>query len=324
MSDIKREDSIIVIPKSQFLICKIDGLTLKQISKLYSISDLGMKSGCHQLKKFEHHLKIKHDVNLRDYCEKYLNVVWPFCPIKGVKVGYSFCAEGVKIKRFARGGISKKYCENFKVACDKFSMARRGKNNPMYGKIPWNKGLSLADERIEEIAKKRRGRKASEETREKQRKKRAEHPLKARHITKHTSQTIEKLRENTARLWAEGKFNRISSIHKKVRDFLKTLLVKEDFVEEYQVKYFSMDFAFPKSKIAIECQGTYFHVDPRIYPNGPKDAIQRRNYGRDSAKRKVCCDQEGWKIIELWETEINDNSYQEILICKLKEYGLLN
>lgn len=31
-----------------------------------------------------------------------------------------------------------------------------------------------------------------------------------------------------------------------------------EFQEEYQVKYFSLDFAFIKDKVGIECQGTFF------------------------------------------------------------------
>ena len=83
-----------------------------------------------------------------------------------------------------------------------------------------------------------------------------------------------------------------------------------------------MDFAFPEKKVAIECQGTYFHVDPRRYPDGPINAMQRRNFGRDKAKKKYC-NLIGWEIIEVWENEINDDSFKENLKCKLLELKII-
>ena len=170
----------------------------------------------------------------------------------------------------------------------------------------------------------KKGKKASEETKKKQSESARARVVHGHTGHKHSKKTKLKLREKTALLWASGVFNRTTSIHLKVRTFLQELSLKEEVREEYQVKYFSMDFAFPKAKIAIECQGTYFHIDPRIYPNGPIDAIQRRNFGRDKAKKKICESQEGWIIIELWETEINDGSFKKILLCKLLELKLLN
>ena len=108
-----------------------------------------------------------------------------------------------------------------------------------------------------------------------------------------------------------------------MREFLKTLNLKEPFKEEFQVKYFSMDFAFQNAKVAIECQGTYFHVDSRIYPNGPINAMQRRNFGRDKVKKQLC-EKEGWIIIPIWETEINDEQFKNILLCELSKLNLLN
>ncbi len=107
-----------------------------------------------------------------------------------------------------------------------------------------------------------------------------------------------------------------------MREFLALLNLKERLQEEFQVKYYSIDFAFQNAKVAIECDGTYYHVDPRIYPDGPKDKIQRRNFGRDKAKNKYLSDR-GWTILRCWETEINDGTFKEYLICKFKELNLL-
>lgn len=125
-------------------------------------------------------------------------------------------------------------------------------------------------------------------------------------------------------MWSEGKFNRVSSIQIKLREFLQSLNLKEQFKEEHQVKYYSIDFAFPLAKVAIECQGTYFHIDPRVYPNGPETKMQRQNKGRDKAKHKLLCENWGWRLMEVWEIEINNDEFKEQVKCKLKELGLLN
>ena len=321
MENIKTAELKYVIPISLFDICKIDGLTEKQIREKYN----RRAYGAYYIQKFEYHLKSVHKIDLKEYCKRYLGIEYPKCPITGLDVNVRLkSAKGVTFNKYHRKAkFTKENSPKFKEFCNKMSVERRGNGNPMFGAVPWNQGLGLEHPIIRANAEKRRGSKASEETRIKMRQRRAEHPLKARHNTPHSPETVEKMRVTTAKLWASGVFNRVTSIHLKVREFLKTLNLIEPFQEEYQVKYFSMDFAFPVAKVAIEAQGTYFHIDPRIYPDGPTNAMQRRNFGRDKAKRKVCCDQQGWKIIEVWETEINDGSFKEYLLCKLKELNLL-
>lgn len=309
-----------LIPISMFDKCLIDNLTRKEIIKLFS----GRENGAYYLDKFSN-LLLTHNISLRDYCIQYLKIEWPRCPVSKELVGYNITGKGLKLSHFKRGHISKSMCPKFKEACEKFSLERRGSKNPMYGAKPWNKGLkSETDDRVKKVAQKRIGIKVGEETRAKQRLARKNSPLKVRHGIPHSKETIEKLRRNTSLLWARGAYNRKTSIEQKVEDFLKTIPLKEPYVFQYQIDYFTVDFAFPTAKIAIECQGTFFHIDPRIYPNGPICAVQRRNFGRDKAKKKWCVDKMGWNVIELWETEINDGTFKEILKCKLSELNLLN
>jgi hypothetical protein len=319
MNIIKTEDSISYIPKDTFKTCLLDGRTDKFIIDCYPVR----KDGAYYLDKFQNYLKDNYQIGLKEYCLDVLKVVWPRCPISNEEVGFKISGKGMIFSRFKKGKVNKEHCPKFAEACEKASLGRRGEGNPMFGKKAWNKGLSSEDERVKKVANAITGIKRSEETREKQRQKRKSHPLKARHTSPHSKETKNKIRINTAKMWGSGAFNRVTSIHKKVREFLESLDLKCKWVEEYQVWYFSLDFAFPDSKIGIECQGTYFHIDPRIYPNGPIDAIQRRNFGRDNAKKKIVCDREGWTIIELWETEIKDGSFQDILMLKLKELKLI-
>lgn len=140
----------------------------------------------------------------------------------------------------------------------------------------------------------------------------------------HSPETREKMRVITAGRWAVGGFNKgTTSIHLKMREFLNGLVLKEPFKEEHQVLYYSLDFAFPQAKVAVECDGDYFHINPKFFPNGPKDAIQRRNAGRDRAKNTFLLNR-GWTVIRIWECDINAGTYKDSLLCKLKQSGLLD
>lgn len=308
-----------LIKANLFDICKIDGKTKQEIIRMY----YGREYGAYYLDKFNRHIKTFHKIDIKEYCKKYLDVIWPLCPISKEEVGFKICGAGLILSKFKKGRINKEFSPKFAKFCERISKERKGSGNPMFGKQAWNAGLDRTDPRIDKIAAAREGSTISEETRAKQSESGKKRLIHGHTGHKHSPETKENLRLNTAKLWASGKFNRTSSIHLKVKEYLNTLNLNQKYEEEYQVKYFSMDFAFPEAKVAIEVQGTYFHVDPRVYPNGPINSTQRRNFGRDKAK-KIVCSREGWYIIELWETEINDGQFKQFLLCRLLELNLLN
>ena len=316
MNNTEVEDLKYFIPISNFEICLIDGTTKEQIIKLYPTRI----NGAYYLNKFANYLLFNYKLSLKDYCKQYLKFNWPICPSKGKETGYKIYGAGLKISRYNLGGVNKENCENFVKGCKKLSEARAGSGNPMFGKGAWNKGLDRTDPRVNYVASLREGSKTSEETKIKQSNSAKKRLIHGHTGKKHPKETCEKLRQITANRLKNKKFHRESSIHIKMREFLKELDLS--FEEEFLLKYYSIDFAFPEKKIGIECQGTFFHVDPRIYPNGPICATQRRNFGRDKAK-KTFSQNLGWKLIEVWETEINDGTFKEILKCKLKELNLL-
>lgn len=330
MTPRKPRPSSQLIPTATFAVCLADNLSLDDICKRYTRSDVHPDREnpvAYRLDKLVHHLRVVHCLTLVEYCRRFGVCDWPKCPIKGTDVGYRIDGKGVHLSTYAKGAIDTSLPER-QAQYERMRHERKGAGNPMHGKRAWNEGLTTeSDPRVAAaIAKATANRPPlTEEQRERSRERMlaliAERgPL---HATPHSAETKELCRRNTARLWAEGVFKRTSSIHLKMRALLLSLPLLQPFVEEHQVKWFSMDFAFPAVKVAIEVQGSFYHVDPRLYPNGPETAIQRRNWGRDQAKRKVCCDHEGWIIIEAWEPEINDGSFKEDIICKLRQYGLL-
>lgn len=310
----------VLIDIKLFNTCLINNTEKQQIIELYPTR----KHGAYYLDKFSNFLKDNYNITLKEYCIKYLNIDWLKCPISKEDVGYKIDGKGINLSNFKRGKLSKESCPKFKEYCDRISLERVGDNNPMFGKIPWNKGETKnSNNKIKDISDKRIGFKTPEDVKVKQSQSAKLRKIHGHTGYKHSEDTIKKLRENTSRLWASGRFNRETSIHKKMRELLLSLNLKEQFKEEFQVKYFSMDFAFPNAKVAIECQGQFFHVDPRIYPNGPINAIQKRNFGRDKAK-KAYCSKLGWIIIEAWESEINNGLFKENITCELSKLNLLN
>ena len=71
---------------------------------------------------------------------------------------------------------------------------------------------------------------------------------------------------------------------------------------------FVCDFVLPQYKIVLECDGDYWHVNPKIYdrnsPNLPKIQIDRLK--RDDFKNKYLI-KKGWKVIRFFESDIKRN-----------------
>lgn len=319
MSYPKNLDLHKVIPISMFETCLSSGWTKEQIRKKYpSRSD-----GAYYMDKFINHLKRDCNLSIKEYVKEFLKEEWPRCPINGEEVGFELNGKGLVFRRFV-ASPTREFSPALDEACKKMSEERKGAGNPMYGKEAWNK--NIPDDHPWKIGfiKRITGHVKSPETIEKL-KAAAKRRTKEPHLgCKHSEETKAFFREHTAKLWAEGKFNRKTSIEVKVEEFLNEIKdsLTEDFAFQYLAKYFTLDFAFPGVKVGIECQGTFFHIDPRVYPNGPICAIQRRNLGRDKSKRKYLTER-GWTIIELWEIEINDGRFKEQLLCELQKLGLL-
>ncbi len=273
--------------------------------------------------KFANHLKIDCNLTLKEYVKDYLKEDWPTCPINGEEVGYRLNGKGIEFSKFV-ATVTKEHSPAFTAFCERISEERKGVGNPMFGKPSWSRDLPKDHPYIVNLSQRMTGHIKSPETIEKL-KFAAKNRTKEPHLGhKHSEETKAFFREHTAKLWAEGKFNRKTSIEVKVEDFLNELKgqLNHEFVFQHLAKYYTLDFAFPEVKVGIECQGTFFHIDPRVYPDGPICAVQRRNAGRDKSKRKYLTER-GWTIIELWEIEINDGRFREQLICELQKLNLI-
>lgn len=308
-----------LIPIEHFATCLIDGKTRKEIAGLYP------GTGVYYLERFERYLKEHHDMDMKAYVIQYGGINWPKCLESGRDVGYKTgCGKGLIVRRYAHhAGVTMRTNAATKANAERMSVERRGEGNPMHGREAWNKGLTAeTDATMAVIAEHMRNRPPpSAATLEKMRQ--ASLGQK-RHTTPHTAESKHKMRLATARRWAEGGFaHGDNSIHRAMRAFLDTLSLTDPYVAEYQVEYYSLDFAFPKARVAIECDGDYFHSNPAFYPNGPKTSTQKRNWARDGHRNAELAEL-GWTVIHVWECDINAGSFKEPLQCRLSESGLLS
>lgn len=97
--------------------------------------------------------------------------------------------------------------------------------------------------------------------------------------------------------------------HKMVYDLLNGVF-GEEIKSEYFIKYYSVDIAYPKNKIAVEIHGNYFH-NKDGKPFEELSEMQKKNITNDKKKKKFL-ERKGWHIIVCWESDILKNIQSEV------------
>lgn len=244
----------------------------------------------------------------------------PKCPITGECVSYKLGGSiifGVYSSSCSYQQISDHIAKNnkdFQAFVEKMKNERKGSGNPMYGKTPWNLGISVEDERIKKIADLRRGLKASEETRKKQSKSALKRTVHGHTGKKHSEESKQIMREKTIARFKKGLFPQTNSLpHKEVKKLMEEIFGVGNFEEEYdKLRPFVFDFMIPG--FLIEVQGDYFHCNPKTRHAIPKNKMQIKNVERDKRKKKFVSSLENFKLVEIWEYDIVNN-LEEVKIC---------
>lgn len=152
-----------------------------------------------------------------------------------------------------------------------------GEDNPMYGKVPWNKGIPRNEE---------------------ERKKMSETKLK-RYSFEYLSLIGKEARKKSIVPLKDTK------IEVKIQQFLESLQI-DFFTHKYitEIEHgYQCDIFVPSLNLVIECDGDYWHK----YPTG-NDI--------DHIRTKELIDK-GFKVLRLWEHEINDmdiNKFKEKIL----------
>lgn len=92
-----------------------------------------------------------------------------------------------------------------------------------------------------------------------------------------------------------------TSIEIFVENFLKEK--GWNYVSQKAVRHLNYDFYLTDHNVLLEVQGGYWHCDKRVYPDGPKNSVQRENIQKNKNKREIA-ESRDIPLLEIWELDI--------------------
>jgi len=233
---------------------------------------------------------------------------------KKVEVKCDYCGKTIKI--FRRDIKRNKYhfCNN-KCRGKWISENRSGRNSPFWKKIEvkcdyCNKIIEKNPYRIERwdhhfCCKECYSKWQSEHQRGKN---------SNRHGTHLTEEAIEKIKKARAKQKFPMKDSKIELKTFEYLDKKKIVYRKHVHIPGLLIgtpyKYHQFDVVIDSLKIIVEVQGCYWHGCKKCYPNPNKD--QLKWILRDNEIRKIV-ESKGWRMIYLWEHDINNGKMDEII-----------
>lgn len=112
--------------------------------------------------------------------------------------------------------------------------------------------------------------------------------------------------------------------HVIIDDLLDSLNVLH--VDEYNIKYYSMDIYLPDSGLMIEIMGDYWHTNPVSKFKEPKNEPQKNRIYKDKAKHTYVKNEYGIEILYLWESDILNylDVCRELILLYIKSKGILD
>lgn len=134
---------------------------------------------------------------------------------------------------------------------------------------------------------------------------------------------IEKYNENSWKIATRKLFNTKST---KIENTIQSILKNNDFQYEknYYINYFIgykvYDFYIPSLKLLIEADGDYWHGNPLIYSFDKLNEVQIKNKINDSIKNEIARVL-NYNLIRFFETDINQNNFEETLITKINNFN---
>lgn len=91
-----------------------------------------------------------------------------------------------------------------------------------------------------------------------------------------------------------------------------------DFHRQHVIGIWAVDAYIPSLNLVIECQGDYWHCNPKVFPDGPESDVQRRGVERDRRRRRWFTAR-GYQYIELWESDINDVGAEALVTAAIEK-----
>lgn len=140
---------------------------------------------------------------------------------------------------------------------------------------------------------------------------------KARDNYRHSDDTRLRLREATARAIAEGRVASVSRCEDVVAEVLDRLGVgyrRQVAIRGERGRYVAaVDFLLGDGR-AVEVNGTFWHADPRVYPNGPAFPAQRRTAACWDRKVNALATL-GIPVVIIWEIDLAEDPTQAVSVA---------
>jgi G:T-mismatch repair DNA endonuclease (very short patch repair protein) len=110
---------------------------------------------------------------------------------------------------------------------------------------------------------------------------------------------------------ANGKIAKVSVLEDRVAAVLDTMGVP--YTRQAPIRcpttgrYVAcVDFLLGDGRI-LEVNGTYWHADPRVYPDGPRHISQKHTVGQYHIK-ETRLKAQGLRMLEVWEMDVNSDA----------------
>ena len=293
--------------KDLWLQCEICG---KSLSQMESVG----KRGAYRSVRFKNHVENKHDMTLSEYFDK-VGLFVPRCVCGcGKLTPISPKGSELVVKRCIRWHPDIHNSKRVE-ANKRMRESRLGAGNPMYGAIPWNKGLTKeTSDLVNGIASKLKGHKHSFSARMKMSESAKQRTIHGHTGCHHSEATKNKIREATLRQISSGCLGRLRSRpHCVFAVMLDSLGI--DYEEEKIEGNFSFDFYIPHVNVYVEVDGDYYHSHPCAYPDGPITKTQKKNAYRDGVKNHFCLER-GMVLVRFWERDILKNGESVLATIK--------
>lgn len=126
----------------------------------------------------------------------------------------------------------------------------------------------------------------------------------------HSDDTRARLAETTARAIADGRIPTVSRVEDEVADALDALGIgyrRQVSVRGALGRYVAcVDFMLDDGR-ALEVNGTFWHADPRSYPDGPVYPSQRRTHER-WCRKVAALESLGIALVVVWEYDVEQGA----------------
>ncbi|MDR0676471.1 MAG: hypothetical protein LBF97_05480 [Elusimicrobiota bacterium] len=192
-----------------------------------------------------------------------------------------------------------------------------GEKNPMYGRSVYSVWLEkFGKEKADELEKIRISKQKlfyENETEDQKRIRKLISSRGQKRAFKNNPEYYRKIKRDAGRVsFKSGSKFQINKFEQKVLNWLLSHNLKAEFspiIGKYQY-----DFIIHGKRILIECQGDYWHCNPKIYGNKKfselRDIIRSKIFS--DLRKKIYAKEKNFKLLIIWEKDANNNDFSSL------------